>query len=360
MFNLEQSITEWRQKMLAAGISTPVPLEELENHLREEVERQIKSGLSEPDAFNSAVQQIGRARTLKDEFAKVDEMTEIKEVLKLKLVWALLAAAFLGCWIAFGSSPAVAVVYGVLLTGLVVATFIDFKHFIIPDQISIGGILVGLLCSLLLPSLHAQKHLIPGMLQSLLGMGAGAGLLYFVLRAGKLAFGRQQVALASETKIIFTDAALLLPDKEISYHELFYRKSDAITLHARTAEIAGRSYQDVPIRLTPTSLQIGGDTFCPEAVLHLEAVSSAITLPREAMGLGDVKFMSAIGAFLGWQAVIFSLIVSSLIGSVTGIGLIAARRSAWSARLPYGPYIALAATIWIFGGKHFLEMLFAQ
>ena len=44
MFNLEQSIADWRQQMLAAGIRTPVPLEELEIHLRDEIERQMKSG----------------------------------------------------------------------------------------------------------------------------------------------------------------------------------------------------------------------------------------------------------------------------------------------------------------------------
>jgi leader peptidase (prepilin peptidase)/N-methyltransferase len=73
------------------------------------------------------------------------------------------------------------------------------------------------------------------------------------------------------------------------------------------------------------------------------------------MGLGDVKFMAAIGAFLGWQAVVFSLMVSSFIGSLVGVTLILARKQAWSSRLPYGPYIALAAAIWIFWGKEFVE-----
>jgi hypothetical protein len=77
MFDLEQSITDWRKQMLAAGIKTPVPLEELESHLREEIERQTRSGLSVQQAFDSAVQQIGQAKTLKSEFAKADRTKAI-------------------------------------------------------------------------------------------------------------------------------------------------------------------------------------------------------------------------------------------------------------------------------------------
>ncbi|HEY5041998.1 MAG TPA: hypothetical protein VIK53_08340 [Verrucomicrobiae bacterium] len=53
MFNLEQSIADWRQQMLAAGIETPVPLDELEIHLREEIERQMKSGSDKQQAFEN-------------------------------------------------------------------------------------------------------------------------------------------------------------------------------------------------------------------------------------------------------------------------------------------------------------------
>jgi hypothetical protein len=62
MFDLEQSIAEWRQQMQAAGIRTPVPLEELEIHLREDVERQMRSGFSEQEAFSSAIKKIGQPR----------------------------------------------------------------------------------------------------------------------------------------------------------------------------------------------------------------------------------------------------------------------------------------------------------
>ena len=70
MFSLEQSIADWRRQMLAAGIKTPGPLEELEIHLREEIEQQMKSGLNEQEIFNSAVQKIGQAGLLKTEFKK--------------------------------------------------------------------------------------------------------------------------------------------------------------------------------------------------------------------------------------------------------------------------------------------------
>ena len=70
MFNLEQAIAEWRRQMLAAGIKTPVPLEELEIHLREEIERQVQSGTEAQSALEAAVQKIGRAGVLKNEFQK--------------------------------------------------------------------------------------------------------------------------------------------------------------------------------------------------------------------------------------------------------------------------------------------------
>jgi hypothetical protein len=71
MFELEKSVGPWRQEMLAAGIKTPVPLEELEIHLREEIERQMQSGSNPEKAFELAAQKIGPVHMLKTEFAKI-------------------------------------------------------------------------------------------------------------------------------------------------------------------------------------------------------------------------------------------------------------------------------------------------
>jgi hypothetical protein len=71
MFTIDQAISEWRRQMLAAGIKTPVPLEELEIHLREEIERQMTSGTDPQQAFENSVQQMGHADELKGEFKKL-------------------------------------------------------------------------------------------------------------------------------------------------------------------------------------------------------------------------------------------------------------------------------------------------
>ena len=277
------------------------------------------------------------------------------------IVELLTGVAFLSCWLAFGkASPVIAILYTILLAGLIAATFIDFEHFIIPDEITYGGMAVGLIVSFLFPVLHDVSRLTAGMWQSVLGLGAGAGIIYAILRLGKLLFGRQRLKLPVDTKIVFTETSVHLPDREIPYDELFYRQSDVIALRARTVELVDRGYRDVMVRLALRSgwLEIGGERLNPETVPFLEAVSAEIVLPREAMGLGDVKFMGAIGAFVGWQGVLFSLMVSSMIGAAAGIALIIMRRREWSSRMPYGPYIALAATIWIFGGKKIIHAIF--
>ena len=94
MFDLEKAIAAWRQDMLAAGITRPAPLEELEGHLREEIEQRMKSGLGEPEAFNTAVRKIGQARALKTEFKKADISAEIRLVQPVGIACGAVAGFF--------------------------------------------------------------------------------------------------------------------------------------------------------------------------------------------------------------------------------------------------------------------------
>ena len=151
-------------------------------------------------------------------------------------------------------------IYWLAMCGLVLGTFVDFEHLIIPDRVTLGGIVAGLVLSPLVPAMHNRETWLGGLTQAVIGAAVGWGILWTLGFVGKLVFR------------------------------------------------------------------------------------------KEAMGFGDVKLAGAIGAFLGWRAVLFTLFISSFCGAIVGIGLVLAGRKEMGSRIPYGPYLALAAAIWILWG----------
>src|SRR6185295_15091896 len=73
MPNLEESIAAWRRQMQAEGITATALLDELESHLRDDLEQQQRSGLGPEQAFEVSVRRIGQARELKLEFARASQ-----------------------------------------------------------------------------------------------------------------------------------------------------------------------------------------------------------------------------------------------------------------------------------------------
>ncbi|MBI1840076.1 MAG: prepilin peptidase [Verrucomicrobia bacterium] len=277
------------------------------------------------------------------------------------LVELLTGLLFLLCWLRYGGESAgVALILSIFFAGLVVATFIDIEHYIIPDEITLGGWGVGVALSALVPSLHIQGPWLRAVMLSLLGSAVGAGLTYAILRLGKLLFGRQKLRFDEPTRVEFTETGVLIEGEETPFDEIFYRRSDRILFRASKLEALGRTWSDAPVRLSVERLEIGDESFNPEEVPLMIATTQEITIPREAMGFGDVKFMGAIGAFLGWPGAIFSLMASALIGAVFNLALIACGRREWSSKLPYGPYIAIAAGIWVFAGRWMLDWYLAR
>lgn len=85
----------------------------------------------------------------------------------------------------------------------------------------------------------------------------------------------------------------------------------------------------------------------------LLAVSGAWYLLRkeEGMGLGDVKMIAMIGAFLGVEGMLVTLFAAFLLGSVVGLAVLALRRGALKTRLPFGTFLAPAAVFALFWGR---------
>src|SRR5262245_54995251 len=85
MFNLDKAISEWRQQLAAGGIKASEVLDELESHLREDIEQQMRSGATEQEAFEAASSRMGRTDLLKSEFDKVGS-TRWQKLRKLKAI----------------------------------------------------------------------------------------------------------------------------------------------------------------------------------------------------------------------------------------------------------------------------------
>jgi leader peptidase (prepilin peptidase)/N-methyltransferase len=166
--------------------------------------------------------------------------------------------------------------YLVLICGLIVITFVDLEHMIIPNVITYPGILLGILYNVLKTDWQNSLEL-----------------------ASNFSFGI------------------------LNFFELL---------------------NEIPILDSLLGVILGG------GILLLIAYSYEIIKKRQGMGMGDVKLLALIGAFLGWQGVFFVIFLSSILGSIVGLSIIIARRGDLKYALPFGPFLSIAAIIYIFTG----------
>jgi len=188
---------------------------------------------------------LGRCRKCREKISIRYPMVElIVALLSLALFWR------------YGLSLSYPV-YFVFASALVVITFIDLDHRIIPDVISLPGIVVGFAASFLLYEVS--------WLESLLGILVGGGTLLLV------------------------------------------------------------------------------------AVIY-ESLTGV-----EGMGGGDIKLLAMLGAFLGWKAVLFIIMASSLLGTVIGGALIIIKGKDGKFAIPFGPFLSLGALIFLFWGNTLID-----
>lgn len=164
----------------------------------------------------------------------------------------LMAALFAGAFYYFGLSWNLLEAL-LFIFGLVVCTFIDFDHMILPDEFTLSGIVIGLVGAALNP--HRE------FLDAFLGVLMGGGFLW-----------------------------------AMAY--VYY-----------------------------------------------------LLTKQEGMGGGDIKLLGWIGAVLGWKAIPFVILISAVVGSVVGLAMATRQKAGLKTVIPFGPYLALAALFYLFGGE---------
>lgn len=245
----------------------------------------------------------------------------------------------------------------VLASLLISATFIDFDHMIIPDSITIGGTVVGVLFSIWVPMLHQKETWLGGLTSSLMGAALGFFLLWGVVLLGKLIFG--QIKHSFEKPVDFEisqpggeeEAIIIkLGEHEYEWQDVFHRKSDRMDM-----EITELAFNDKKQKLDSGTMKIVGDGFVvdgektelSEGLKKVSGKTTRAVVPREAMGFGDVKFIAMIGAFQGWQAVLITIMAACCIGAVIGT---IQKYFSKNSQIPFGPYLALGSFIVLFTG----------
>ena len=264
----------------------------------------------------------------------------------------LTALLFLTVWRAFPWQ--IAIGYWVFVSLIIAATFIDFEHFIIPDQITIGGAITGIIASVLVPELMNTDSRVAAVIRSVLAAALGYLTLWTVLEAGKLAFGRKRIRLEAPTPFLWKrqgdDADFVVGNERSLWSEYFARESDRLVLYCNEAKIDHRVFNEATLEFHYNRVAVDGQEYLLDTVDGISGVVRELQIPREAMGRGDLKFLAAIGAFLGWRAVLFSVFAGSVLGSLVGLLTLILGKRVWSAKLPFGPYLAFGALTWMFFG----------
>ena len=272
----------------------------------------------------------------------------------VELVTALL---FLAIWESFSSQIAIA--YWVFVSFLIIGTFIDFEHFIIPDRVTIGGVIAGVAFSVAVPALMGTNSRVAAGLRALLAAALGYVILLIVLEAGKIAFGRKRIRFDAPTPFTWTkrgdDADFVVGAEESLWSDYFAREKDRLLLTCDEVRVDHHAYGNVTLDFRYDRVTAEGHAMMLDDVTQISGIARELVIPREAMGRGDLKFLAAIGAFLGWRAVLFSLFAGSLLGSIVGLITLVVGKPVWSAKLPFGPYLALGAVTWMFFGDIFLR-----
>jgi leader peptidase (prepilin peptidase)/N-methyltransferase len=267
------------------------------------------------------------------------------------------ALLFLAVWL---QSPwQVALAYWVFVSLLLVGIFIDLEHFIIPDEVTIGGTIAGLLASFLVPALMATDGRLRALLTSALSAALGYAILWIVLEAGKKVFGKKKIQLEAPTPFRWTrqgdDADFIVGEEKGLWSEHFSRETDLLILHCDEAVVDARNLGKTDLRFHYNRVTIDGEEVSLDSLEQISGVVRELQIPREAMGRGDLKFLAAIGAFLGWRAVLFSVFAGSLLGSLVGLATLLVGQRVWSAKIPFGPYLAFGGLIWMFFGESLLS-----
>lgn len=247
------------------------------------------------------------------------------------------------------------------LTVLVVISFIDAEHQVIPINWTSVATVIAIVAAFFTTDLLSMLEPSRGIRDAAIGWVAGFASLWAVVLLGKMAFGKKKHQFDEPLTWRVVErhgddpqVHFMLDDEPNSWDELFYRDSDELLIRGHSFKVDGKHVAGKELILKRNFLTIGKDRWEMEDIKSLEGKAEGVVIPREAMGSGDPHLLGMIGAFLGWEAVLFTIFASSVYAIIAAI----ITRVGFGKPLPYGPFLALGAVTWLFGGWKLWNLYF--
>ena len=218
---------------------------------------------------------------------------------------------YLGLALRYGPSPRAAL-FMLVSTGLVVLALVDLDHQLLPDAITLPGLLLGLLAGVPVVVLRAPEAWLAG-LGGLMAMAAVGMLSDFDRRRPPAEEGR---GLGPDWRLLAMLLAFLAWQRAVTgaWSEAAAAAALGYLLMATLAYAAARYYG------------------------------------QEALGEGDWKMVAMLGALFGWQGMLLSVFVGTLGGALVGLLLVALGRGSRRMKIPLGTFLAAGGLVVIFAG----------
>ena len=94
-------------------------------------------------------------------------------------------------------------------------------------------------------------------------------------------------------------------------------------------------------------------------ILLAIALSYLVLTGRNGLGIGDVKLLAMIGAFVGWQGVLVTIFTASFVGALIGVVIIIKYGKSAKFKMPFGPFLAFGALVHIYFGQYLVNWYFS-
>lgn len=270
------------------------------------------------------------------------------------MVELLTALVWLACWYLF-PNPVEAIFFMLLSAILIAISAVDIELMLIPRQLTIAGTLLGFTMAGLHPEFLGEHLWWRGLLKSFYGFAFGWVGLWLVVLFGKLAFGKRSFEFEEQTDWMLREPetdeeelCFVIGGESIGWSDIFYRKTDRLVIEEiEYVVVDGIKLVASKVEIKESIVCIDKEEYPIEKLRSIDGRAKKATVPREAMGMGDVDLLSMLGACFGPASLLLTIFAASLVSIVWAIF----NRMGFGRIMPFGPSIIAGSIIWVFWGQ---------